>query len=413
MKSDQVRVSKLLTDTVTLLCKNGLAYSQEIKVQGLLGITVDKNEVFLVHINEAIGGNVEVPSCKHSTTVAPSEPSRKKNTVAGSATNVVDLTKAVDTPRVAVQQPLASQPLAGLNAAGRKHRQAVQPMPAPMMMPQQPVPAEMQHTFHRRMSASPMQNTMASQLASNYVAQLQQQVARGMSPVGTMPVLTQRPVSRRTQEMMPLPACITDDDDEDVVIVGTGHEEPSPSWSSPMRKRPLPSRVPSSPMSLQKNCTPYQPPKKKSAVRDSPVVVEPLGSGDVSGGFELTADNIPSSVEDIIMQIAPPATAVPRKPSSKTSDLPVIFTADDTAPNKVDGNSETAILSTEDNVTEAKFVQPVRAAIETTIVDVAGTTACRSQQQVSVEDVQGNTAEARLPLVYTDVACDMVSNLEM
>src|SRR5688572_13079186 len=54
MKADQERVSKLLTDTVTLLCKNGLIYKDEIKIQGLLGITLDKNDVFIVHINESI-----------------------------------------------------------------------------------------------------------------------------------------------------------------------------------------------------------------------------------------------------------------------------------------------------------------------------------------------------------------------
>jgi len=45
MKADHERVTKLLTDTVTLLCKNGLTYEQELRIQGLLGITVDNSEV--------------------------------------------------------------------------------------------------------------------------------------------------------------------------------------------------------------------------------------------------------------------------------------------------------------------------------------------------------------------------------
>ena len=407
MKSDQARVSKLLTDTVTLLCKNGLVYSQEIKVQGLLGITLDKNEVFLVDINEVIGGNVGVSSGKHSSTVAPTEPLRKKNTVASSAAKVVDLTRAVEIPRPAVQQPLASQPPAGQVASGRKqHHRAIRPMPAPMMMPQQQVPSGMQHSFHRRMSASPMQNMMATQLASNYVAQLQQQVARSMSPMSPMPVRRQRPVNQCTQKTMPLPAYTSDDDDEDVVIVGTGHEEPSPSWSSPMRKRPLPSSVPSSPASLQKTRSPYQPPEKKSAVQTPPVVIEPLGSGDVAGGFELTADDIPLSVEDMIMQIAPAAPAMPKKHSAIATELPVVFTADVTGSNEADRNSETAVLSIEDSVTLAKLMQPARAVIETTIADDASKTAITAQP-VSVEDTGENAAES---LVYTDIASDMVSN---
>lgn len=54
MKTDQERVRNLLTDTVTLLCKNGLQFNKEIKVQGLLGITVDQSEVFLVPFDQTL-----------------------------------------------------------------------------------------------------------------------------------------------------------------------------------------------------------------------------------------------------------------------------------------------------------------------------------------------------------------------
>ena len=55
MKPDQERVRNLLMDTVTLLCKNGLQYKKELRVQGLLGITLDDADVFVVHINEKFG----------------------------------------------------------------------------------------------------------------------------------------------------------------------------------------------------------------------------------------------------------------------------------------------------------------------------------------------------------------------
>ena len=58
MRPDQERVRNLLTDTVTLLCKNGLQYQTELRVQGVLGITLDNNEVFIVHINEKFGGDI-------------------------------------------------------------------------------------------------------------------------------------------------------------------------------------------------------------------------------------------------------------------------------------------------------------------------------------------------------------------
>ena len=94
MKADQERVSKLLTDTVTLLCKNGLIYTQEIKVQGLLGITLDKNDVFIVHINETIGG---VPGAKDPSDGATTP--RKKSSLQASP-NFVDLTRMSDTPLI-------------------------------------------------------------------------------------------------------------------------------------------------------------------------------------------------------------------------------------------------------------------------------------------------------------------------
>lgn len=57
MKPDQTRVGALLIDTVSLLCRNGLNFTTDIKVQGLLGITIDGTDVFLVHFNETFTEN--------------------------------------------------------------------------------------------------------------------------------------------------------------------------------------------------------------------------------------------------------------------------------------------------------------------------------------------------------------------
>ena len=54
LREDQEKVRTLLCDTVTLLCKNGLSFSKELRVEGLLGITLDQTEVFIVHINEKL-----------------------------------------------------------------------------------------------------------------------------------------------------------------------------------------------------------------------------------------------------------------------------------------------------------------------------------------------------------------------
>ena len=58
MKPDQDRVRMLLTDTITLLCKNGLHFQKEMRIQGLLGITLDNDDVFLVHINESLNDRI-------------------------------------------------------------------------------------------------------------------------------------------------------------------------------------------------------------------------------------------------------------------------------------------------------------------------------------------------------------------
>lgn len=55
LKEEQDRIKSLLLDTVTLLCKNGLTFKKQLKVQGLLGITLDEDNVFIVHFDESLG----------------------------------------------------------------------------------------------------------------------------------------------------------------------------------------------------------------------------------------------------------------------------------------------------------------------------------------------------------------------
>ena len=75
MKPDQERVKNLLTDTVSLLCRNGLAYQDELKVEGLIGITLDNNEVFLVHINQTFStGGGEAPAVPQLPVMEPATP---------------------------------------------------------------------------------------------------------------------------------------------------------------------------------------------------------------------------------------------------------------------------------------------------------------------------------------------------
>ena len=53
-RSDQQRITEILTQTIVSLCNSGLQFNAELTVEGLLGITLDKADVFLVNIKEVV-----------------------------------------------------------------------------------------------------------------------------------------------------------------------------------------------------------------------------------------------------------------------------------------------------------------------------------------------------------------------
>lgn len=60
IKEDEERLKALLTDTITMLCKNSIIYKQEFCVEALIGITLDKEDVLLVNIKEIVGAASEL-----------------------------------------------------------------------------------------------------------------------------------------------------------------------------------------------------------------------------------------------------------------------------------------------------------------------------------------------------------------
>jgi hypothetical protein len=54
LSEDQLKVKALLAETVTLLCKNGLKYSSELRIEGLIGVTIDNDKILLINFNEGI-----------------------------------------------------------------------------------------------------------------------------------------------------------------------------------------------------------------------------------------------------------------------------------------------------------------------------------------------------------------------
>jgi len=81
MKPEQERVKTVLTDTIALLCKSGLSYKRELKVEAVIGVTVDETDVFIVHINEAFSpqnASSSTPSAEASMAVVPFSPQTKR-----------------------------------------------------------------------------------------------------------------------------------------------------------------------------------------------------------------------------------------------------------------------------------------------------------------------------------------------
>jgi len=57
---EQKRIRDLITETVTLLCQNSLNFRSKFTVEGLLGITIDDKDVFLINIHEGISSRPNV-----------------------------------------------------------------------------------------------------------------------------------------------------------------------------------------------------------------------------------------------------------------------------------------------------------------------------------------------------------------
>lgn len=61
MKPEQERLVTVLKDTITLLCKNSLSYNKGVVVQGLICVTVDKEDVVVIQVNDSLGDAVREP----------------------------------------------------------------------------------------------------------------------------------------------------------------------------------------------------------------------------------------------------------------------------------------------------------------------------------------------------------------
>lgn len=84
------RIIKLLRETVIMLCKSGVQFDHQLRVQGLIGVTVDDGTVFLVHMNDCVSED----GCSSADTSKPVQSSVKAE--AGSHQSDVDVVNEQD-----------------------------------------------------------------------------------------------------------------------------------------------------------------------------------------------------------------------------------------------------------------------------------------------------------------------------
>lgn len=326
MKADQERVAKLLNDTVTLLCKNGLIYKNNLTVQGLLGITLDKNEVFIVHINESIGASVTVDNIqKQKQTLPP-------------ITNVVDLTKIADPPITPSHQhqqsTLRYHNTVSSPVLGQSRKQRPQMINQTMLLQRNELLQQVQNRLRMNTSMMPQamgpMGPMPVPIAPMPMYQPRQPVSRP-SNHRQRPIINPRRPSSLQQNQAPISLL----DEDDVVIVGTGREEPhsSPRRSQGARigRNPQPSKNfrmhsnESQPIVIPQDCAPFHdaglgmgatyPPHRLQTMHPGfvepknflgEIVIEPTNSSDVDITTMLGFPRSSRRMEDCQMEVGGP-----------------------------------------------------------------------------------------------------------
>ena len=79
LSEDQEGLKSFLIEAITVLCKNSLKYRNEFTIEGLLGITLDSEEVFLVNINEQIESDRTSSSRKGTRGISVKERQRGRH----------------------------------------------------------------------------------------------------------------------------------------------------------------------------------------------------------------------------------------------------------------------------------------------------------------------------------------------
>ena len=160
---DYEQVKHLLTNTVTLLCKNGVPFTQKLHVEALVGVTVDQNDVFFVHISETIPHN-EQPWEKSAASHGQYGQSDYRSTKMQTQVAKVQKNSVQDRSSPRTQSPVSHSPRSGSPAVGRQPRNGtmMQQQQQQQQQHRQNMLQQQQFQHHQRMQQQQQQQQQRS-----------------------------------------------------------------------------------------------------------------------------------------------------------------------------------------------------------------------------------------------------------
>lgn len=240
VKPDQLRVRKLIQETILRLCQQGLTFQTELIVEGVIAVTVDGSDVFITHINDIYPNDDRRGMKRHHSCET------RKESIDDDIE--VDL-EELPTPRETFSSlvPCAHSPQQGNHGTKRQRHPSAQLSESlrsktctssvdssrflcqsPMRGPPPGNPTSSQ-TFESPRSKVATSNTNGGASCSNFRRVHSDDVVVLSSPF-------KEPRSRTPVKSSQLDVMIVEDDQDDVVIVGCGgYDVPS----SPKRERPV------------------------------------------------------------------------------------------------------------------------------------------------------------------------------
>ncbi|ELT96440.1 hypothetical protein CAPTEDRAFT_221202 [Capitella teleta] len=114
-KQEHEQLQMVIKDTVRLLVKNGVNFSNQLSIQGLLAVSLDQQDMFIIHLDEHIGeGEGVCHACgQHKMTNSPASSGRARSWSESNCPAETDSEEEAEAPppKVPRQSQKSPQPL--------------------------------------------------------------------------------------------------------------------------------------------------------------------------------------------------------------------------------------------------------------------------------------------------------------